>query len=340
MSDVVVMRCDSSRDMGIGHLSRCVTLAHCMMRSGLEPRFVSRVLPGDQRALLRQQELSVIDLQTDDADAATLASEANRLGASWILLDPPQLGIDYERAVGRLTGIPLAVIDGQFRTHDCALLLNPNAYATRQNCEATVPGNCVILAGYQYFLLRESFADVVCNERAETPSIVVTLGGADPDNLTLSICQQLARLAMEAIFHVVLGPANPYFENVTAFLAENPDPRFRLHRQPDNFENLLADCTVCVSAGGVTLGEAAFLRKPVIALVIAENQRRTVTFLAHRSAVIAAEPSEVGDAVNTLLHDADRRDALRAAQHGLVDGRGAARVVSALLDAPSDLDDH
>ena len=333
MSGAVVIRCDSSRSMGVGHLSRCATLARCMMRHGLKPRFVCRVLPGDQRHFLYQQGFTVVDLENGDGDAGTLVSEAERLGAGWILLDHPELGIDHEREIGRLTRIPLAVIDGQFRSHDCALLLNPNVYATRDNCLDTVSDDCIILAGYDYFLLRESFTKASDHEKSRCPSVLITLGGADPDNLTLSICRQLSSIDIEAVFHVVMGPANPYTDSVTAYLAQNPDPRIRLYRQPENFETLLATCTICISAGGVTLGEAAFLGKPVIALVIAENQRRSVTFLARRGALIEADPAQVGVTVSALLLDADRRSELSGAIHGLVDGRGAERVVTAMLDA-------
>lgn len=319
--------------MGIGHLSRCHTLALCLRGRGLDPRFLCRPLPGDQRSLLQDHGFGVDDIgaETTAADADRLAAEAEGLDAQWVVLDHPGFGLDYEKRFRGQAGTPLAVIDGQFRTHDCDLLLNPNVYATRENCRPTVPADCEVLAGYEYFLLRESFRIARGRGAAQARNVLVTLGGADPDNLTLAICRQLPALPADVIFHIVLGPANRHADSVVRYVSESADPRFRLHHQPADFAERLARCTVCVSAGGITMGEAAYLGVPVIALVIAENQRRTVKTLAARDAVVASGISGVGDAVAQLLGDTDRREALANALGGLVDGAGAERVATHLL---------
>lgn len=82
------------------------------------------------------------------------------------------------------------------------------------------------------------------------------------------------------------------------------------------------------------MGECAFLGKPVIALVIAENQRRTVEHLAKRGAAIHSTAEDAGRWVDQLLRDPDQRASLSTAIGGLVDGLGADRVVDSLLDEP------
>ncbi len=333
----VVIRCDSSRHMGIGHVSRCGALAGAMRRDGLDPVFLCRPLPGDQRELLRNQDFEMLTLEaeTPEEDALAFARVARRREARWMLLDHPELALDYERGLRAQCDAPLAVIDGQFRQHDCDLLLNANIYANRENCAPTVPGHCRILAGYDYFLLREEFHDagaVAAGAPVGNPRVLITLGGADPDNLTGQLCQGLAEFDAQCDFDIMLGPANIHGAMLADELALLDDARFTLHRDPGELAALLAGCTLCVSAGGVTLGEAAWLGKPVIALVIADNQRRTVDTLAALGAVVEADVKSAPARVADLLADPGRRRQLSGAIGGLVDGHGAARVVAALRE--------
>jgi len=96
-----------------------------------------------------------------------------------------------------------------------------------------------------------------------------------------------------------------------------------------------ADLVVC--AGGSTCWEVAFLGLPGIVLVLADNQRRLADAMAelgsvvHLGEVAKVSPEQIADALSRLAADDHLRRRLSRRGRCLVDGRGAARTVQALL---------
>lgn len=328
----ILIRADSSSEMGTGHISRCIGLAQAAVRRGVRVVFVCRRLAGDINDLVRLQGHQVVESTGDDV--TFLAGVAERLGPQWIVVDHPGLGLDYEKDLRSRISVPLVVIDGQYRDHLCDFLLNPNVYATEENCANTVPEHCRVLAGYRYFILRDEY---LVRKRSSLPApefrILVTLGGADPDNITLAICQILANLPFShdiLRFDIVLGPANQHVSQIREFLESINDSRFSVHeRLPDLFP-LIQQCSLCISAGGITMGEAVYLEKPIIGLSIADNQKRTVETLAARGAIIAGELFCIGEQILDITRDSNARKSLVSRTHGLVDGHGKDRVIEAM----------
>lgn len=104
---------------------------------------------------------------------------------------------------------------------------------------------------------------------------------------------------------------------------------------PDGLAGELAEASVAVVAGGITLYEACALGVPAVAVAVTAAQQQTIRAMARLGAVIdgggpafdAARCDRVANLVARLLASpAERRRQIRAARQ-LVDGRGAWRVV-------------
>jgi UDP-2,4-diacetamido-2,4,6-trideoxy-beta-L-altropyranose hydrolase len=330
--ELVLIRADSSTNMGIGHISRCMGLAQAFIHHDMQAVFVSKSLSGDIIDQIQRKGYRV--LESPDDDISFMVNLVKRLRPKWMVLDHPELALDYEKNLMSSTGVPLAVIDGQYRQHVCELLLNPNVYATVKNCVSTVPDGCRILAGYSYYILRDEYLgrrEIRAHDTAFR--ILVTLGGADPHNVTLTVCRALETLPTTEInltFDIVLGPANQHAAEIRSYLASVEDKRFRLYEQPSDLFSLISRCSLCVSAGGITMGEVAYLEKPAIGLVVADNQRRTVETLAAKGAIVAGELSRMGEQVLKIVSDPGAREYLVSNIRGLVDGKGKDRVVEAM----------
>jgi len=224
MNVSLLFRTDDSVAIGSGHAMRCLALAQEWQRRGglaifsaaeTTPSFLQR-LAGDDIASLR------IDAAPGSlADAEQTISLARANNAVWIVADGYRLGPVWQRAI-KAAGLRLLVLDDHgFCDFFCAdLLLNQNALPPDRDYAARAPGARQLL-GTRYVLLRREFA-VWSSWQRETPAlarkILVTLGGADPDNVTAKVIEALAQFAdVEAV--VVVGGANPHLESLQTLAA-------------------------------------------------------------------------------------------------------------------------
>ena len=166
--------------------------------------------------------------------------------------------------------------------------------------------------------------------------MLVTLGGSDPDNLTLGLLKTLHGFAgLPLKVEVVVGPANQHWERISEFARGCAKEEFTLHRDPEKMPEIIAACDLCLCSGGVTLGEALYFNKPVIGFILAENQGKTVRLLAGRGVILSGGESDgASEKLEAILSRiaADRKilNTLVEKTEGLIDGRGKKRVGDAL----------
>ena len=85
----VLFRTDASLQIGSGHVTRCLTLAHALRQRGANCRFACRALEGNMLEQIRHHGFEVLALPNDSsasiemvADKKTL-SHAHWLGVCW-----------------------------------------------------------------------------------------------------------------------------------------------------------------------------------------------------------------------------------------------------------------
>ena len=85
-----VFRCDSSLELGAGHLFRCLVLARELVRRGLEVSFVCRDLEGAQMSRVKGAGLDLVVLPgnlSQSQERQFVSSHAHSRCADWIVFD-------------------------------------------------------------------------------------------------------------------------------------------------------------------------------------------------------------------------------------------------------------
>jgi UDP-2,4-diacetamido-2,4,6-trideoxy-beta-L-altropyranose hydrolase len=274
-------------------------------------------------------------MELDLQSTVALVTELTR---SFIVLDGYDFDLEYQRAL-RATGHHLMVIDDTVRLprYEADVLLNPNLGAARLHYNYN--SEAALLLGPQYALLRREF--VFWRSRLHTVpetarKILVTLGGSDPENVTLKVIEALRQLETARLqIRVVAGPANPHLDELGHVAAAFPG-RLELLSAVSDMAPLMSWADLAVTAAGGTCWELACLGVPALSLVIAENQRSIADELGAAGVVVNlgrhsdVTIERIATSIDGLLYSSFRR--LRMIQEGraLVDGKGAARVASAL----------
>lgn len=359
----VIVRVDASVQMGVGHLTRCVTLANVLAGNGTRSCFLMRghavglaaFVEGNGHTVRLLQDpaatgsekrnsgLSYADWlpTTWQQDAEQTAQAMDEIGpADWLIVDHYALGVDWERACRRDGLRILAIDDLADRAHDCDALLDQNLVANMDTrYQGRVGTGCAQLLGPAYALLRPDFAAqrrLLTPRTGEIGRLLVCFGGADPTNetaKTIGAIRSLGTLALSV--DIVIGAANPNSESVARLCRELAGAE--LHRGANNIAELMRRADLAIGAGGVMSWERCCLGLPTIAVDIAANQVGSLTALAEAGAALyLGSAPTVGEwalagSIQAFLDDPARTRVMGEAAFALVDGGGSHRVATRLV---------
>ena len=298
LAPLIVFVADAGPAAGLGHLSRCSSLA--------------------------------IALQVRGATTATygvgLRADATRCGVTWEPVSRLDAGgasaivIDSYGAADPLRAELAAVApivefnDDPARKSDAALVIALEAGSARLN----------ELAGFKWACLGPTFWWCRPSTPREVRRILVTTGGGDSGDLGSPLARGLGEAFEAAQVILVRGPYAP---------PADLGPGVTLVESPDDLFGTLNAADLVVSAGGQTMLEALAVGTPCVAMITADNQVPSARRLEAIGAVTVAEstPGAIA-AAQCLAGDPGRMlDQIEAGRQA-IDGRGALRVAAAVLN--------
>lgn len=344
MGHTLLIRADGGTQMGTGHLMRCLALAQGWQEAGGEVLFV---LVWEMPAIeerLRQEGMQVAHLidvvAGSEADAAATAVLARQHLARWIVVDGYHFGGAYQKQIKEAGFLLLFIDDNAHADYYYAdLVLNQNIYAQARLYQAREPYTRLLL-GTSFVLLRREFWPWRGWQRAMPEAarhLLVTLGGSDPDNVTLNVIQALQQLSGEWEAAIVVGGQNPHYHELVTAVGD--DSRFHLRRNVPSMPELMAWADLAVSAGGSSIWELAFMGVPTLLVTLADNQSEAVNTLAQNDICLKLDQNRtltlarVSEYLENLLNDSAQRALMYQRARDLVDGYGVVRIVNNMQSA-------
>lgn len=308
---------------GLGHLSRCSALYEALQEH-------------------RVQASLLVDLPHD---SALSPSDSKWSARSW-LRTPPDLD--------ELSNYDIVIIDSYLadvKLYEAIASRVPCLVSFDDTCRVKYPpgiivNSCisaqphlyaghdgVLLVGAEYAPLRRPFWRCTPPEPAQSISkVLVTVGGGVQSDLGLQIASSLAQQFPSCQLQLLSGKASG-----------NPHETLNLEvKHGLNAESVYVAmrwCDVAISAGGQTLNELAAAGVPTIMFPIAANQLPNVSGWQKSGAFLRVEGSTADDIVPQLpaaLHQlASTHERLMRSElaQRMVDGRGALRLASAIIDS-------
>lgn len=362
----VAFRTDASLEIGTGHVMRCLTLADALMAQGSTPSlFICRAHEGHLADLVRVRGHRVAVLPaaaqsgpnylqaglTDQPqhsawlglDWSTDAKQtqeclASELAVDWLVVDHYALGARWEQALRPHSRHLMAIDDLADRMHDCDLLLDQNLGRAPQDYLPRVPGDCQILAGSRYALLRPAFAqlrpDSLSHRRAaRLGHLLISMGGVDKDNATGACLAALAAedLPPDCVMTVVMGPHAPWLEAVSE-QAKHLPWQVQVLIGVQDMASLMAKSDLAIGAAGTTSWERCCLGVPALTVVLAENQWPSARALQEaKAAILVGTPADIAMRLGPCLRQARSELAsLSARASEVCAGDGARLVVEAM----------
>jgi UDP-2,4-diacetamido-2,4,6-trideoxy-beta-L-altropyranose hydrolase len=334
----LIIRADVSPQIGTGHLMRCLALAQAWKDDGGKVIFITACQGEGLLQRLREEEFDIHLLARPHPDAGDWDRTKDILAAypgAWVVLDGYHFDGVYQQWV-KEAGHQLLVIDdmAHLRHYYADIVLNQNLSAER--LYYSTESYTQLLLGTRYVLLRREFL-AWKNWKREIPEVaryvLVTLGGSDPDNLTLKVIQALQEVkAPDLEVRVVVGASNPHAGELERVAGQCPIP-IRLIHDAQNISELMAWADVAISSAGSTVWELLFLGTPTLVVILAANQRQIAEVVERQGVggnLGRAENLSIQSLAESLILIANdsnwRRKISRSAQQ-VADGQGTQRVM-------------
>ncbi len=368
MTRTVLFRVDASTQMGTGHVYRCLTLAGALQAAGYRCHFVCRALPGHLAAFItaQQYEVTLLPSRSVPVDPAERQPYQQWLGAPWhtdadqtlsviqrvlggsvdlLVVDHYGLDARWHQVLRPAAGRILVLDDLADRPLDADWVLDQTHGRAPSDYHRWLSrSDTRILAGACYALLRPEFAQwrgTALRRRqaaVETPRLLITLGGADPENLSARLLASLVQAFDHGTLSVdlVIGASNPHSASLRECVAAMPFET-RLHVATPKMAELMVEADLAIGAAGTTSWERCVLGLPTLTLCLADNQREVLANLAQAGA-IQSLPLEAVSSPEGLKHAIEtglaQRHSMTEAAARITDGLGIKRVMMALLEEP------
>lgn len=256
----MVIRADASTQIGMGHLMRCLALAQAWRESGGTAHFICADIPPPLKTRLQNEGmlLTCLDVAAGtENDMTRTIAFAQKIKADWVVLDGYQFGRAFQEAIKQADFRLFCIDDYGHASHYYAdVVLNQNISADESLYKSREPYTRLKL-GTQFVFLRREFLPWRSWKRT-TPEvsrrILVTMGGSDPDNVTMQVINTLITLNNSRLeVQIIVGPGNPHVTALERKLSYAPCS-MQLMKDPQNVASLMASADLAVSAEEARVG--------------------------------------------------------------------------------------
>ena len=319
---------EGSKNIGFGHITRCISLYQAFEERGIIPEFI---VNGDDciKDLLKDKNYQIFNWLKEKSKAFELIKNADI-----VIVDSYLADISFYETLSNLVKIPVYIDDAKRLDYPRGIVVNGNIYAEELNYPNK--DGVTYFLGTKYTPLRKAFGEVQEKKiKEKVESIMITLGGNDAKNMTPRILSLLRNNYPNLKKNVIIGKA---FQNIDEIKGE-ADKNTNLIHYPDaeEMKEIMLESDIAISAGGQTLYELARVGVPTVGICVAENQLKNVKgwekagFLEHADWYNKENILEKIKNAMEFLKDLEVRKGKFKIAKKIVDGKGSLRIITKLI---------
>jgi UDP-2,4-diacetamido-2,4,6-trideoxy-beta-L-altropyranose hydrolase len=359
----ICIRADGGKNVGMGHIMRCLSLAQTFQRNGYEVCFLSNLDEGIEA--VRRENFDVVRLpyvgqETEGffyGNPAYLAEEANAIitfllkrQIDILVIDTYNVSSEYFLQLKPCVKKLVYIDDINKFPYAADIIVNGNITGKYMGYRQYNKQQ-VLLLGPGYNMIRKEFRNLPTRSiREQVAEVMITTGGTDPYHLTsgLLACLLQHEQFQTLRFNVLIGSGFTDNEQLID-LSQNYDNivLYANSAVVNNSPNIIYSevsaimlrSDLAISAGGSTLYELAACGTPTLAFVLADNQEFIVQKMEELGYVQSVgwydriKDGQVIKVLLNLIHDYEKRKEMSRKGQKLVDGKGTERIVRSIIES-------
>jgi len=335
----ILIRCDGSPRIGMGHITRCLALAdelrdchHCQVTFAMREneRCAGFIRRCGYRVFFLSEGSDRVDYP------CWLEGVIREVQPAALILDMrDDLPVPVLSTLWTDDMLLVTIDDLSDRRRVADLVFYPPTPLVDRIDWTGFSGSRYV--GWDYCILRREFAREPDRSPKERLRMLVTTGGSDPGNITMKIIDALDDLDSDVDVTVIMGPWFRYGTEIEGCLRHKARD-FEILRDVRDMHGIMEKADLAVASFGITAYELAATGVPAIHICLTEDH--FVSASAFASAGMAVNLGLYTDvttgaiiaAVRELLVDDDRRCRMACACRETVDGKGAERVARIIVE--------
>lgn len=267
----ILIRADSSSQIGLGHIMRDLVLATQYPNTAIT--FACQKLAGN---IIDKIPYPVHILSSNDPEE--LIALIHSLKIDRVIFDHYDIDEEFEKEIKEQTGVSILSFDDTYQKHHCDILLNHNISADKNRYTDLVPPHCELRCGSDYTLIRDEFKKEKFQIREKIYDIFIAMGGADTSNTTLGILKLL-----DDSYHVCVATtsANIHLKELKSYIKTTRN--ITLHIDSQEIAKLINQSCRAIITPSVIVHETLFIGIPFLAIKTADNQDDMVQYLKSKN---------------------------------------------------------
>lgn len=318
----VLFRTDANTRIGLGHLTRCLALAD-MLAPEFACTFALREPAATVEAQVQQAGFEVLPVPS----GIVLAEEPNWLHTQLsthdiLVLDSYDFTPSYQQQLKKRHQAVVYIDDLASHYTWADVVLN-QAGGIPDSSYLHEPGTQFCL-GPEYALLRRPFRSTSTrpHDTPDTNRVFLNMGGADPENHTLAVLNQIRERLPQHQFEVVTGSAYPHQSALQMATQNWPNVLLHHNLTAEQMAVVLRRCGIYVCPPSGIAYECCAVGGLVLLHLIADNQQRLFTYLTENG--LALPISDLATLPTAQLSATAHR--LQQRQRCVFDGLAAQRL--------------
>ncbi len=333
----IVFRCDASADIGLGHLIRCLAVAKELQKQN---QIIFATVKDDTNSYIREADFEIFFKEKDETEEKYLKRLNHIIHPGIILIDKK-----YSYSIGFLNdfkqnNIKIIMIDNICEgLSACDEIIFPNAHLDKSILKKYLSGKQIsqVKTGPEYVILRDeilSLKNKISHNFHNTPNIVVTTGGTDPEGVLLKLIPLLKEMKLKTNIIILIGQAFKYKDELEKLIINLLNNFKVLSYSLEEF--LKADIVICTF--GVSIYEMIYLQIPTICISHSWENSQSAKILKERYGAIEdmgfvenLNPQNLYLMIEKLLEDKTYYQKIIHKCDNLFDGKGAKRIGEIIL---------
>lgn len=298
MIDQIFIRVDGNVKLGVGHLIRCIGLAH-MLKSEFIIHFFCVDVPSEiAEEINKEFTLNKISSEQDFVSKIT--------GDEIVIIDHYDLGSSYQKKIKNLGAKLVCIDDSHDEEFFADLIINHSPAVTPENYLAQ--DYTTYALGPEYALLRPAYFRnyEVRSELITMENVFICFGGADSKNISKLILEVVSSFEYFKKITVVIGPAYQY-ENSLKDILEN-DSRIELMNSINEVEMASA-----MSSSGLAIVPAS----NVLFEVAVKGAQPIICFYGNSQDELYQYLTKNSNAFCLNVYNFDRQELIKAIENSL-----------------------
>lgn len=331
----VIIIADGRKDSGLGHIMRCLTISKTLSEEKeIEAKLF--IHSNGKGSFPDNFKINAEILEGTDENAIfqKLTHHIKVFQSNLIIIDSYIFSADFYRRLRLASPTrPVIAIDdcGEKKDFPAAGFISFNLAADKFLYPKDLLQYSAI--GSQFFPLR---SELIGKENrgsdkvGEVKKVLVTMGGSDPENQTIRIAELLKDLKDIEMVELILGPGYEFLSQITEVIGD--DKRFRIYKNPSNLAEIMKGADLAITGAGTTCGELIYLKVPIAALVLSENQKSIAKAVENYGCgkvlgyFNAISDEEILAQIKELIRSKHIRESMVKKCKGLIDGKGNKRL--------------